>query len=165
MRRSADDGVRRMADDAPTDVGSKLEVKTHVTVNDGRTVQVRLNFLYYGQGAAYPINDVSTVALRRSDAQPVLLAHVFSDVPKALAAALRHASEAAQKQGNEDPAMILTTDRGDWADWQAGPQGLTFFFDDGQAGGHAAGLRQVEVPWPKVRPWVRGEAYALLGPQ
>ncbi len=164
VRRSGEDGVERFAQDAPTDVDSTVEVKGEVTTNDERTVQARLTFLYYAQGAAYPLDGVSTVVLRRSDARPVLLAEVFSTPSSALQAALRHASTVAVENGNDDPAKTLTTALRDWADWQAGPTGLTFSFDDGQAGSHAAGLRQVDVPWSILRPWVREDAYKLLGP-
>jgi hypothetical protein len=164
VRRSGEDGVEQFAQDAPTDVDSTVEVKSEVTTNDERTVQVRLNFFYYAQGAAYPLDGVNTVVLRRSDARPIMLAEVFSAPSPALQAALRHASTVAAENGNEDPAETLTTALRDWADWQAGPTGLTFSFDDGQAGSHATGLRQVDVPWSILRPWVRVDAYELLGP-
>jgi hypothetical protein len=164
VRRSADEGVKEFSDDAPDDMGSDVQVEGTVTVNDGRTVQVALEFSYYAQGAAHPTDSVSTVVLRRADASPVLLADVLSSPSKALAAALRHASEVAAEDGRDDPAGSLTTRLKDWADWQADADGFTFRFDDYAAGSHAAGLRSVDVPWALVRQWVRDDAYALLGP-
>lgn len=164
VRRSADDGVSLFATDAPDDVDSRVEVTTEVARNDGRTVQVRLGFVFYAQGTPYPSNGVSTVVLRRADASPVLLTDVLTDARPALEAALRHASRVAAQEGRQDPADSLSTGVEDWADWQAGPDGLTFLFDDDQPRGHASDLREVNVPWSIVRPWVRDEAYELLGP-
>jgi len=92
----------------------------------------------------------------------VLLSEVFTDPSSALAAALRHASAVARTEGRDDPAGTLTTKLADWADWQAGLDGMSFFFDDYQAGSYAAGLREVAVPWPVLRTWVRPDIYALL---
>ena len=164
VRRSADEGVSRFAQDAPDDVDSSVDVSAEVTRNDGRTLQVRLQFFFYAQGAAHPLNEVSTVVLQRVDAAPVLLTDVLADATPALEAALRHASGVAAEEGLEDPAGNLSADVEDWADWQAGPNGLTFLFDDYQAGSYATGLRELDVPWSVVRPWVRDDAYRLLGP-
>lgn len=71
----------------------------------------------------------------------------------------------AAAQGQDDPSTFLTTKVSDWANWQSGPSGITFFFDDYAAGSHAAGLRSVEVPWALLRPYVRNDAYALLAPR
>jgi hypothetical protein len=164
VRRSADEGVSRFATDAPDDVDSSVEVTAEVTRNDGRTVQMRLDFFFYAQDTPHPSNSVSTVVLRRADAAPVLLTDVLTDTTPALEAALRHATHVAAERGREDPAGSLSTGVEDWADWQAGPDGLTFLFDDYQAGSYVAGLREVDVPWSVVRPWVQDEAYELLGP-
>lgn len=164
VRRSADDEVAQVVHTAAADADTEVDVIGEVTADDGRTVQVRLKAVAYTQGAAHPTDAVSTVVLRRADARPVLLADVLADPDHALAAALRQASEVAAQTGQSDPVGTLTTSMRDWADWQAGPAGMTFSFDDGQAGGHAAGLREVAVPWTVVRPWVRVAAYALLGP-
>ena len=164
VRRSADEGVSRFATDAPNDVDSSVEVTAEVTRNDGRTVQVQLGFFFYAQGTPHPSNSVSTVVLRRADAAPVLLTDVLTDATPALEAVLRHASRIAAQDGREDPTGSLSSGAEDWADWQAGPDGLTFLFDDYQAGSYVAGLRELDVPWSIVRPWVRDEAYRLLGP-
>ena len=164
VRRSGDEGVSRFAAGAPDDVDSRVDLDAEVTRNDGRTIQVRLDLFFYAQGAAHPLNGVSTVVLRRADAEPVLLTDVLSDATPALEAALRHASRVAAQEGRQDPADSVSTGVENWADWQAGPDGLTFLFDDDQPRGHASDLRELDVPWAIVRPWVRDEAYALLGP-
>ncbi len=164
VRRSADEGVSRFATDAPDDVDSSVEVTAKVTRNDARTMQVQLDVFFYAQGTPHPSNSVSTVVLRRKDAAPVLLTDVLRDTTPALEAALRHASGTAAAEGREDPVGSLSTGVEDWADWQASPDGMTFLFDDYQAGSYVAGLREVDVPWSVVRPWVRDEAYRLLGP-
>ena len=164
VRRSADEGVSRFVIDAPDDVDSSVEVTAKATRNDGRTVQVQLDFFYYAQGAAHPLNGFSTVVLRRTDAAPVLLTDVFTEATPALEAALRYASRIAADEGRGDPAESLSTAVEDWADWHAGPDGMRFLFDDYQAGGYAAGLRELDVPWSIVRLWVRDEAFELLGP-
>ena len=164
VRRSGDEGVSRFAAGAPDDVDSRVDLDAEVTRNDGRTIQVRLDLFFYAQGAAHPLNGVSTVVLRRADAVPVLLTDVLSDATPALEAALRHASRVAAQEGRQDPADSVSTGVENWADWQAGPDGLTFLFDDDQPRGHASDLRELDVPWVIVRPWVRDEAYALLGP-
>jgi len=164
VRRSADEEVSRFATDAPDDVDSSVEVTAQVTRNDGRTVQVQLNTFFYAGDTPHPSNSVSTVVLRRPDAAPVLLTDVLTDATPALEAALRHASRIAAEEGREDPAGSLSAVVEDWADWQAGPDGMTFLFDDYQAGSYVAGLRELDVPWLVVRPWVRDQAYELLGP-
>lgn len=79
VRRSADQGVASSSGDTPADVAAEIDATGVVTVNDGRTVQVRLPFLYNARGAAHPTDTVSTVALRRADAQPLLLTDVLTD--------------------------------------------------------------------------------------
>lgn len=164
VRRSADEGVTSGTRDVPADVTGEIDTTGVVTVNDGRSVQIRLPFLYNAQGAAHPTDTVSTVALRRADAQPLLLTDVFTDPAPALAVALQHASEVATTQGQDNPSAFLTTKISDWANWQSGPTGITFFFDDYAAGSHAAGLRSVEVPWTLLHPYLRDDAHALLAP-
>ncbi|MCW2608744.1 MAG: hypothetical protein JWO60_3437 [Frankiales bacterium] len=166
VRRSADEGVARLAAEAEADddVASSVDVHVEVTRDDGRTVQARLLFSFYAQGAAHPLNEVSTVVVARPDAAPVLLTDVLTDTAPALEAALRHASLVAKQEGRDDPADRLSIDVDNWADWQAGPDGMTFFFDDYKAGGYASGLRDLNVPWSIVRPWVQDDAYKLLGP-
>ena len=165
VRRSADEGLTASTRDVSADVVGNIDATGHVSVNDGRTVQVLLPFLYYAQGAAHPTDTVATVALRRADAQPVLLTDIFSDSTAALTVALQHASEVAAAQGQDNPASTLTTNVSDWSNWQSSPTGITFSFDDYAAGSHAAGLRSVEVPWTLLRPYVRDDAYRLLGPR
>jgi hypothetical protein len=160
VTRSVEDGLEEQGDEV--DVPTHVEVLSDVTVNDGSTVQVRLDFSFFSSGAAHPLDTVSTVVLRRADARPVLLSEVLTEPSSALAAALRHASTVARTDGRDDPAGALTTKLSDWADWQSGPDGMSFFFDDYQAGSHAAGMREVTVPWPVLRTWVRPDMYALL---
>ncbi len=163
IRRSAYQGVT--GNGGASDVVSEVDAAGVVTVNDDRTVQVRLPFVYYAQGAAHPTDSVSTVALQRVDGRPLLLPDVFSDLTHGLAVALRHATQVAAMQGQDDPSHLLTTKASDWANWQSGPTGMTFYFDDGAAGSHARGLRMIEVPWTLLRAYVRDDSYALLGPR
>lgn len=163
IRRSAYQGVT--GNGGASDVVSEVDAAGFVTVNDDRTVQVRLPFVYYAQGAAHPTDSVSTVALRRVDGRPLLVPDVFSDLTHGLAVALRHATQVAAMQGQDDPSHLLTTKASDWANWQSGPTGMTFYFDDGATGSHAKGLRMIEVPWTLLRAYVRDDSYALLGPR
>jgi hypothetical protein len=156
VQRSADDGI------GPAEADSTIDVIGEVTVNNGRTVQVVLSYSFYAEGAAHPTDSVSTVVLRRADAHPILLTDVLSQTTPALTAALKYGTAFAKKEGSEDPALTLTNKVKDWADWQADAKGMSFYFDDYQAGSHAAGLRELDVPWSVLRSWVRDDAYALL---
>jgi hypothetical protein len=164
VKRSADDAIGEWTDEETDGGPSSFDVAAEVTVNDGRTVQVQLELSFYAEDAAHPTSGVSTVALRRADASPILLSQVFTSSRSALSVALTRASAVAKSEGRIDPAGSLTTDEADWADWQTTPEGITFSFDDYAAGDYASGLRQLDVPWSALRPWVRDDAWALLGP-
>ena len=161
VSRSVEDGIGRTDDVTEK---TDIEVLGVVSTNDGRTVQVQLGFSFFEEGSAHPTDTSSTVVLTADTARPVLLTEVLSPLRPALAAALRHASEVTTAEGGEDPAQMLKPVLDDWADWQSGPKGMTFYFDDYQAGSHAGGIREADVPWTVLRPWVTPAAWALLGP-
>ncbi|WP_432492744.1 hypothetical protein [Kineococcus auxinigenes] len=134
-----------------------------VTTDDGRTVQVLLEFVDSTEGTAHPTTSVTTVVLDVEREEPVVLSDVFAD-PRAafeeLAPVVEEVADAAGEPVTD--AEGLAPQEVNWAAWQSGEDGITFWFQDQQLGGH--GTRQYLVPWERVEHLLTPGARELLAP-
>jgi hypothetical protein len=135
-----------------------------VTTNDGRTVQVVLEYADYFDGAAHPTDTVATVALVAGTGAPITLADVFPRKKaafRALAAEVKRLAKAADEPVTEPSGLAPRS--ANWAAWQSKRSGFVVHFQDYQLGGH--GLRSYTVPWKVVTPLLSSEAKRLLAPR
>ncbi|MCI2237060.1 hypothetical protein MO973_40455 [Paenibacillus sp. TRM 82003] len=134
-----------------------------VTTDDGRTVQVVLEFVDSTEGTAHPTTSVTTVVLDVERERPVVLGDVFDD-PRAafeeLALVVEEVADAAGQPVTEPEG--LSPQEANWAAWQSGEDGITFWFQDYQLGGH--GTRQYLVPWDRAGHLLTPAARELLAP-
>ncbi len=141
----------------------RLEGEGAVTTNDGRTVQVVIPMDDYYEGAAHPTGVVNTVVLVAATGEPVTLDQLFTDQSAALTAFGKEVAAQADAEGvpvTEASGLAPTTDN--WAAWQTTGDGMEFWFQDYQLGGH--GVRSCTVPWDVVSPHLSPYATALLAP-
>ncbi|WP_432487024.1 hypothetical protein [Kineococcus sp. SYSU DK018] len=134
-----------------------------VTTDDGRTVQVVLEFVDSTEGAAHPTTSVTTVVLDVGRERPVVLGDVFDDPRAAFEELAPVVEEIADASGEPvtDPEG-LAPEEVNWAAWQSGEDGITFWFQDYQLGGH--GTRQYLVPWDRAGHLLTPGARVLLAP-
>jgi hypothetical protein len=135
-----------------------------VTTNDGRTVQVVIEYADYFDGAAHPTDTVSTVALVAGTGAPITLSEVFprkTAAFRALAAEVKRIAAAAGEPVTEPDGLAPRT--ANWAAWQSKRSGFVVHFQDYQLGGH--GLRSYTVPWKVVTPLLSAKAKRLLAPR
>ncbi|WP_337063085.1 hypothetical protein [Kineococcus sp. G2] len=134
-----------------------------VTTDDWRTVQVVLEFVDFTEGTAHPTMSVTTVVLDIERERPVVLGDVFAD-PRAafeeLAPVVEEIADAAGQPVTEPEG--LAPQEVNWAAWQSGEDGIAFWFQDHQLGGH--GTRQYLVPWDRVEHLLTPGAHELLAP-
>jgi hypothetical protein len=163
---SARDTIAAAAKEEPVgDVAHhELDGVGHVTTNDGRTVQVVLEYDDYYDGAAHPTDSVDTVALVARTAAPITLPTVFRDEHTAYTVLAREVKRIAAKQHEPitEPSG-LAPKRKNWAAWQTTKKGFQVHFQDYQVGPH--GLPVYTVPWKAVRPLLTAKAVALLAPR
>ena len=146
------------AGDPPRTFGGRGTVPT----NDGRTVQVRYEFVDSTEGTAHPTGSVSTVALDARDGSPITLDELFEDEAAALSTLAGEVERIAAERGEDvDPAGLEPVPA-TFAAWQTTPEGMALSFQDFQLGGH--GVREYAVSWDVLEELVTPAAYDLLGP-
>ncbi|MFN8074608.1 MAG: hypothetical protein U0Q15_04190 [Kineosporiaceae bacterium] len=155
------DGVTAPGEPASTDP-RELTGQAEVTVNDGRTLQVRLGTYHYVQGAAHGISSTYTLALdvTATPAKPLLLRGLLRDPAAAYAAFRREVTRQAAADGAVVEGDGVSAKDANWAAWQSGPKGLTFFFGSYQLGAFPAA--DYTVPWSVARPLLTPDAARLL---
>ncbi|WP_432501860.1 hypothetical protein [Kineococcus arenarius] len=160
---SADHVVEAAATVLDGDPPRLLTGEGTVTTDDGRTVQVVLEFVDSTEGTAHPTTSVTTVVLDVGRERPVVLDDVFDDPRTAfeeLAPVVEEIADAAGQPVTELEG--LAPKEVNWAAWQSGEDGITFWFQDYQLGGH--GTRQYLVPWERVEHLLTPGARELLAP-
>ena len=164
VRASAQSAIQVAVAEGRDDQGERrtLTGEGEVTVNDGRTVQVRISYSDNLAGTAHPILSVRTTALRAESGTPLTLDTVFTDKRAAMRTLKPLILRAAQAAGEDvtEPSGLAARDV-NWSAWQTSAFGMSFDFQDYQLGGH--GLRRYTVPWIDVRPLLRPDARELLG--
>ena len=152
VRREArqDDGVKRTL----TGIGK-------VGTNDGRTVQVTIQFVDFLAGTARPALYVTTTVVDVGRARPVLLNQVIQNPSDGLRFLGTEVTRVARKKGDQVDAEGLAPRTANFANWQSSPAGLTFYFAEYQLGG--AGIRAYTVPWSRARLVLSAYGEKLLG--
>lgn len=153
---------------APGEPASKdprrLTGEARVSVNDGRTLQVKLGTYHFVTGAAHGITSVYTTALDVTVARPrpLLLRGLVRDPATAYPAFAREVTRQVEADGaSVEPDAVAAKDA-TWAAWQATAKGLEFSFGSYQLGAFPAA--DLTVPWSVARPLLTPDAYRLLGP-
>lgn len=166
VRAPAESAIAMAKEQVKLDDGAQrtLEGEGAVTTNDGRTVQVVVEFVDYLDGTAHPNNSVSTAALTTTAGQPILLSDVFTDLPAAYSVCAQEVGKALEAAGGfgDAAASGLAPKAENWSAWQSTPAGLEFHFQDFQLGFH--GLPVYTVPWAAVDDLLTAEARELLAP-
>ncbi|CAM3573190.1 RsiV family protein [Smaragdicoccus niigatensis] len=117
--------------------------------NDVIAGVLEMSFMVTDPMAAHPNGLVGTFVIRKSNAKPVMLTELFSDVNEGL----QRLSDAAKQKVKAKLGADSTFDGGmspdakNFANWVPTSTGLEIHFDDGQVGPHAAGMVVIEVPW------------------
>jgi hypothetical protein len=164
VRAAAYDLVAQVRREARGDGGEKRTLSGAGTVgtNDGRTVQVVIFFTDYLAGTAHPALYVTTTVVDLKRSRPVLLSQVVQNPPEGLRFLRTQVIKAARKKGEDLDRSGLAPKISNYANWQTGPKGLTFYFGDYQLGGH--GIRAYTVPWTSAGLVLSAYGEKLLAP-
>ena len=151
VRAAANDLVAQVRREARGDDGVKrtLTGTGEVGTNDGRTVQVMIQFADFLAGTARPASYVTTTVVDVRRARPVLLTQVIQNPADGLRFLGTEVTKAAKKKGEPVESKGLAPRVANYANWQSSPAGLTFYFPEYQLGG--AGIRAYTVPWSRAR--------------
>jgi hypothetical protein len=151
VRAAANDLVAQVRREARQDDGVKRTLTGTGTVgtNDGRTVQVRIEFTDFLAGTARPALFVTTTVVDVRRSRPVLLNQVIQNPADGLRFLGTEVTRVARKKGDDVDAEGLAPRTANFANWQSSPAGLTFYFPEYQLGG--AGIRSYTVPWSRAR--------------
>jgi hypothetical protein len=112
-------------------------------------VQVVIFFTDYLAGTAHPALYVTTTVVDIRRSRPVLLSQVVQNPPEGLRFLRTQVIKAARKKGEDVDRTGLAPTIPNYANWQTGAKGLTFYFGDYQLGSH--GIRAYTVPWRSAR--------------
>ena len=162
VRAAVGDLVAQVRKEARQDDGVERTMSGEGTVstNDGRTVQVVIDYVDYLAGTARPASYVSTTVVDVRRSRPVLLTQAVQNPPEALRLFRTEVVKAARTRGEPTEAAGLTPRLTNWANWQSSSDGLTFWFDEYQLGG--AGIRSYTVPWSRAELVLSAYGEALL---
>jgi len=165
VRAAANDLIAQVKREARRDGGVKrtLTGDGQVGTNDGRTVQVVIEFVDFLAGTAHPALYVTTTVVDLALIRPVLLSQVIQNPPDGLRFLKTEVVKVARRKGDSVDTAGLAPKLANWANWQTTAKGMTFHFNDYQLGGH--GLRAYTVPWPRARLVLSGYGVQLLLPR
>jgi hypothetical protein len=151
VRAAANDLVAQVRRESRQDDGVKRTLTGVGTVgtNDGRTVQVTIQFTNFLAGTARPALSVTTTVVDVRRSRPVLLNQIIQNPADGLRFLGKEVNRVARKQGDQVDAEGLAPRIANFANWQSSPAGLTFYFPEYQLGG--AGIRSYTVPWSRAR--------------
>jgi len=151
VRAAANDMTAKVRREARRDRGVKrtLTGTGEVGTNDGRTVQVTIQFVDFLAGTARPASYVTTTVVDVRRGRPVLLTQVIQNPADGLRFIGTEVTRVAKKKGEPVDPEGLAPRLANYANWQSSPAGLTFYFAEYQLGG--AGIRSYTVPWSQAR--------------
>lgn len=151
VRAAAQDLITQVRREAKGDHGVRRTLTGNGTVgaNDGRTVQVVIDFVDLLAGTAHPALYVATTVIDVGRARPVLLSQVVQNPPEGLRFLRTEVVRAARRKGDGVDRAGLAPKLANFANWQTDAKGMTLHFNDYQLGGY--GLRTYTVPWKRAR--------------
>jgi hypothetical protein len=151
VRAAAKDLIAQVRREARGDRGVKrtLTGAGEVGTNDGRTVQVTIQFVDFLAGTARPASYITTTVVDVHRGRPVLLTQVIQNPADGLRFLGTEVTRVAKKKSEPVDAEGLAPRVANYANWQSSPAGLTFYFAEYQLGG--AGIRSYTVPWSRAR--------------